>query len=251
MKQSFSAIIKHRAIELIRETKPSPLITSLLLFAINSLVGLLNMFLTGYYDVAQDITASILKGHEVTAEEIYALLAQYTSMGGTILSVALTLCEAVIGVGFAWYCFRVARGEAPEAKSIFDGFGSFLKIIWLHIVMWFLIAVQFILFIVPGVIAIIRYSQAVYIMYEHPEYGVLRCLKESGRIMRGYKRKYFMLMLSFLGWIIIGYLFSLYIPLPVLDIWINLYWGMAAALFHVHLIRAGLSGEDRRDSNII
>ncbi|NLB29755.1 MAG: DUF975 family protein [Clostridiales bacterium] len=221
------------------------------MFAISSIVSLLNMFLTGSYDVTQEMTAAVLAGREITTAEIYALTEQYTSAMGLVLAIALRLCATVVSVGFAWYCFRAARGEMPETRSIFDGFGSFFKIIWLHIIMSVLIAVQLLLFIVPGIIAAIRYSQATYIMYEHPEYSAWRCIKESGRIMRGYKKEYFFLLLSFLGWLLIGAMLSLYIPVPVLDIWINIYWGLAAALFHVHLMRAELSGEKHRDSNII
>lgn len=251
MRQTLSAIIKGRSIELLRETKPSPLWASLLLFAVKSVVGLLITLLSGYYDVMQDAAELMRSGSEVTYGEIYALTEKYTTTGGTLLTIVLGICFAVIMVGFRWYCLRVARGETPEAKSVFDSFGKIGKIILLHIVMWFLIGVQFLLLIVPGVIAIIRYSQAVYIMCEHPEYGVLQCLRESGRMMRGYKREYFMLMLSFLGWALLGFVFSLYVPFPVLGLWLEIYWGLSDALFHIHLIRAGLSGEEHRDPGII
>lgn len=245
MNQSFSSGLKRGAIGFIRETKPSPLFASLLLFAVNSIVSWLNTFLTGSYYVAQDVTTAMLSGREVSWAQIYELAAGYSSFWGTVLSIALSLCVAVISAGFAWYCLRVVKGESPEARSVLDSFGRFLKIIWLNIVMGFLIAVQFILLIVPGVIATLRYSQAVYIMYEHPEYSVMQCIRESGRMMRGHKLQYFVLLLSFLGWWLLGYLFSLYIPIPVLDIWISIYWGLAAALFHIYLIRVELSGEAR------
>ena len=251
MNQSLSTVLKRRALELIRETKPSPLLVSLFLFAINSIVSLLTMYLSGYYDVAQTIMDLIFAGKEITSAEIFELTARHTSTGGTILVFALSLCVSVISVGFTWYCYRVVRGEKPEAKSIFDGFGSFFKIIRLQIATGFLVAVQLVLFIVPGIIASIRYSQAVYVMYEHPEYGVLQCIRESGRMMRGYKWEYFMLLLSFIGWVLVGALISTFIPLAVLDIWINIYMGLATALFHVHLMRAGLSGEEHRDSSVI
>jgi len=252
MKQTFSAIIKRRSIELIRETKPSPLRASFLLFAVNSLVYLLIMFLTGYYDMIQETADAILAGRAVTYEEMYAMAEKYSSSGGTILAIILLLFVAIIGVGFKWYCFHVVRGEAPGARSIFDSFGSFFKIIRLSVVKGFLIYILLNLFILPGIIAMIRFSQAEYIMYEHPEYGAFQCLRESGHIMRGYKWEYFMLLMSFLAWFVIGFFVWLFVfPFPVLGLWVNIYWGLASALFHVHLMRAGLSGEDHRDSNVI
>ena len=250
MYDSLPASLKRRAMELIRATKPSPLLASLFLFVITSVVSMLTMYLTGYYDVITSVTTSIFSGYEISTEQILALSEQYTSLGGTMLSVALSLCITVITTGFSWYCYRVARGETPEIKSIFDGFGSFFKIIRLSIAIGFLVIIQTLLLVVPGIIAAMRYSQAVYIMYEHPEYGVLDCISESKRMMTGHKGEYFILQLSFIGWVLVGAFVSMYIPFPVLDIWINIYLGLATALYHVRLIRAELAGKDHIDADM-
>ena len=238
--------------ELIRETKPSPIMASLLLFAVNSVIYMLIMFLTGYYDMIQDTADALLAGHILTYEEMYALAEKYSSSGGTLLTLALLLFVAIIGVGFKWHCLRIVRGDEPVVWSIFDSFGRFFKIIRLAVVKCLMIWFLLYLLIIPGIIAMIRFSQAEYIMYEHPEYGIFKCLSESSRIMRGYKREYFMLLLSFLAWFIIGFTIWLFVfPFPVFGIWTKIYWGLASALFHMHLTRAGLSTEKHRDSNVI
>ena len=60
------------------------------------------------------------------------------------------------------------------------------------------------LFIVPGIIAAIRYSQAFYVLVDDPEKSIRECMNESKRMMRGNKAKFFCLTLSFIGWIIIS-----------------------------------------------
>ena len=55
----------------------------------------------------------------------------------------------------------------------------------LFIVLWSL------LFIVPGIIAAIRYSQAFFILADDPNKGIRQCMDESKMMMRGNKAKYF------------------------------------------------------------
>ncbi len=56
------------------------------------------------------------------------------------------------------------------------------------------------LFVIPGIIKGISYSQAFYLLKDHPEYTIFEALAESRRRMHGYKWRYFMLNLSFIGW---------------------------------------------------
>ena len=60
------------------------------------------------------------------------------------------------------------------------------------------------LFVIPGIIASIRYSQAFYVMVDHPEYSANQCLEESKRLMMGNKGRYFYLTLTFIGWYLLA-----------------------------------------------
>ena len=251
-----SGIYKKRAIELIRDTKPSPLLVSLCYFIISAFVSVVTPLLTGYdgllSGLSNTVQAMITAGRTGMSQgEVATLLQQNLHMGGMLLSLALNLCLTIISVGFSWYCLNVARGEKPSVMSLFDGFGSFFKIIWLNIVMSFFIFLWSLLLIVPGIIAAIRYSQAVNVMRDHPNYGALECINESKEIMRGNKLNYFMLTLSFAGWIIIGVALIMLSPVPVvgsaLDIWVVPYMGIATALFYVHLTSGKIPERDPRD----
>ena len=62
------------------------------------------------------------------------------------------------------------------------------------------------LLVIPGIIKAISYSQTYYIAKDYPEYSVDQCIEASMAMMRGHKGEYFMLFLSFIGWILLGIL---------------------------------------------
>jgi len=111
----------------------------------------------------------------------------------------------------------------------FDHFGKALSIAVLQTVFIFLWSL---LLVIPGIIAAYRYSQAYYIMYDHPEYSAMRCLKESSRMMRGWKWKLFVLELSFIGWNLLNGLIEAFCYIGFLSIYIQPYTGLAHANFY-------------------
>ena len=239
-----------------RDTKPSPLLTGLLYFVITSIVSVLTPYLTGSSELLEAIRTGQIIGNVDTFTELFSVYNQHINTGGMILSFALDLCITVIGAGFTWYCLNVARGGNPVVQSIFDGFGRFLKVIWLSIVTGFFVFVWSLLFVIPGIIAAYRYSQAVNVMYDHPEYGALECIRESKKMMRGYKGSFFILQLSFIGWYLLSAVIITVIQIvspnmsiigSVLNIWLTPYMGIASALFYVQLQRGNQPYINPRD----
>ncbi len=60
------------------------------------------------------------------------------------------------------------------------------------------------LLIIPGIIAAYRYSQAIFIMVEDPDKGMMQCIRESKEMMAGHKMEYFILEISFFFWMLLG-----------------------------------------------
>lgn len=85
------------------------------------------------------------------------------------------------------------------------GFKNPLGMLWLNILMSVRIALWFLLFIIPGIIACFRYALAWYVKTEHPEYSASKCLAESGRLMKGHKYDLFAFGLSYIGWILLAF----------------------------------------------
>ena len=83
------------------------------------------------------------------------------------------------------------------------------------------------LFVIPGIIKSCSYALTFYIRADNPSLSATEAITESRRMMDGYKMKYFMLQLSFIGWIIVGAL-----CLGVGTLWVAAYMQTATAVFY-------------------
>lgn len=106
--------------------------------------------------------------------------------------------------GLCMFLITFFRKKTVDMTLIFEGFSHFLKTLGLMLIMTIKIALWSMLFIIPGIIASFRYSQAFYIMVDHPEYSISQCISESSRMMRGNKFKLFCLQFSFIGWYLLA-----------------------------------------------
>ncbi len=148
---------------------------------------------------------------------------------GVIISLILS---SAMGLGTIYIYFRVAADPSyrPRVKDLFDGFNnlwSFLKVSLLSSLFVFLWSL---LFIIPGIIKAISYSQALYIIAENPNMPAMEAIRQSERMMAGRKWEYFVLGLSFLGWAL------LLIPtLGLISIWLEPYMQMTMVNFYSDL----------------
>jgi uncharacterized membrane protein len=107
-----------------------------------------------------------------------------------------------------------------------------LKIIWLSTLIGIFTFLWSLLLVVPGIIASISYSQALFILMESPEKGALECIRESKQLMKGRKMDFFVLMLSFYGWSLLSDFIQMFLYVPVFLIWLNPYITITKALFY-------------------
>lgn len=107
-------------------------------------------------------------------------------------------------VGYSMFCLSIFRSQESEVAQVFYGFERFAKAFGLCFMMGLFVTLWAILFIIPGIIAAYRYSQAFLVMIDHPEYGIMQCLAESKRLMAGNKMKLFCLEFSFFGWALLA-----------------------------------------------
>ena len=88
------------------------------------------------------------------------------------------------------------------------------------------------LFVIPGIIAAYRYSMALYILLDHPEFGIMDCLRESKAITAGHKMELFKLDLSFLGW---GLLTALPYVGFLISVFVTPYYAITHAFYYERL----------------
>ena len=89
------------------------------------------------------------------------------------------------------------------------------------------IALWTMLFFIPGIVKSCSYALAFYIKNDNPYMSANDAITESRRMMDGFKMKYFMLRLSFIGWYIIGIL-----CLGIGTFWVSAYEETAIAHFY-------------------
>lgn len=79
------------------------------------------------------------------------------------------------------------------------------------------------LFIVPGIIAGIRYSQVFYILADDNSKSIMQCISESKVMMEGNKKKFFLMELSFAGWMLLS-IAPATIVAAIMEVYISEFW---------------------------
>jgi len=130
-----------------------------------------------------------------------------------------TIYEFIIGGPVAWglskYMLDFFRTRKSDYTTLLEGFSCFSRAFVLAVLIAVKTMLWSLLFVIPGLIASFRYSQAFYIMIDHPEYTPGQCIRESCRMMNGNKAKLFHLQLSFIGWIILSSLPAAFYNAPL------------------------------------
>lgn len=128
-------------------------------------------------------------------------------------------------------CFlKLVRNDEFRFENLFDGFKNFASSFLLMLLIGIFIFLWSLLLIIPGIIAAYRYSMAFYILNDNPKMGAMDALRESKKMMVGYKGKLFFLSLSFIGWTILSVL-----TLGIGFLWLIPYMNTTTANFYQNL----------------
>lgn len=162
-------------------------------------------------------------------------------VGAISAAVSFTLVGPIVvsgllSVAAARYFLNRVRGtiEPKQIEASIEGvknnvFGSLLTGVLYNV----FVILGSLIFYIPGIIFGFSFSMAFYIINDHPEMTAMEALKESNRLMKGHKMQYFLLNLSFIGWMIVGSaLFG------VGTLWVTAYMSTASAVFYEELIAA-------------
>lgn len=114
------------------------------------------------------------------------------------------LVTGALQLGITLFFLALFRRQNVNAGDLFLGFDKFGKALGLMLFQTLFTCLWSLLFIIPGIIAAIRYSQAFFILADDPSKGIRQCMDESKAMMKGNKAKYFCLDLSFIGWALLA-----------------------------------------------
>lgn len=188
------------------------------------------MFLGAFiYYVFSEVIGLILDGFFLSVQSIELI-------EGMVTEVQLEYASNIYGFfvngpllcGYIMFLLAYFRKHTVDYALTFEGFSMFGKAFCLYLLYSIKIFLWSLLFVIPGIIAAFRYSQAFYLRVDHPEWSASDCIKESCRLMNGNKMKFFSLNLSFIGWYILA-------SLPLNLVSIELHQGLMVYSFGVLL----------------
>jgi len=232
--------MKANARKLIRENAPKLFFITIIYLVIVTVMGELELRLPGtdtLYDKVVD---------RIAAGEVPGMYMLYSGirLPGALLALLLLVLSPVVDAGYMSYCLKTARVQGGDYRTLLDGFLFFGKVMLISIVTYILVFLWTLLFIFPGIVAAYRYRQAYYILLDAPEKGALQCIRESKQMMAGHKLELFLIDLSFLGWyildmiigLILVFIVSLPISLPIVAVWLSPYMGLTRAIYYGQLV---------------
>jgi len=178
-------------------------------------------------------------------------------------SILMFIVEALLMMGFVGIILNISRGKKVSLDDLFtkvDLFGKYIVITLLlglagfvislleylsftslimvslyHTELNLFLAIFLIIFglfltiaiIMVGIYLAIAFSQTYFILYDEPKLEILKVLEKSFDMMADYTLEYFVLVLSFIGWAILG-IFTL----GILYLWLIPYMLVTFAIFY-------------------
>lgn len=144
---------------------------------------------------------TMLTSFEAMMAAVNAVPDQTWTLLGLVSGLSLVLTP-VLAVGCNAYFIERLRGREPGFKGLFSRMGASGKALLLYALIALKVFLWSLLLVVPGIVAMLRYSMAPFYLAEDPDIGVLEALRRSKATMQDKKLSYMMLQLSFLWWLV-------------------------------------------------
>ncbi len=170
---------------------------------------------TGNLDIDPEILTVL-----VTVIGIVAVLA-------VVFSFIYIIIGGAVSIGYSRFNLDLVDEKDVRVGTLFDYFDEWKKAFGARILQSVYIFLWSLLFVIPGIMASFSYVMVSYVMAEHPELSAREALKESRRIMKGNRWRFFCMMFSFIGWNILTVF-----TLGIAGLWVVPYEQAAIAAFY-------------------
>lgn len=144
--------------------------------------------------------------------------------------VASILVMSAMYLAMCGIYINLTNGIKPQVSDLFSQLSNFWPAFKTQFLMIIYIMLWSLLLYIPGIIKGIAYSQTMFILEEDPNLGANEAITRSREMMNGHKMEYFLLLLSFLGWVILSPL-----TLGLLNIWLIPYMQTTLANYYKYL----------------
>ena len=169
-------------------------------YVVTLIMGVILMVLSGVQFILDFWGNIIGTGSSVNTGEASTYI-----VSSLVFFVIYLVISTILQFGYSSYCLKVAnRDGSMSYGDLFSSVRYLLKAIGLTLMISVFVLLWCILLVIPGIIAAYRYSQAIFIMVEDPNNGIIQCIRESKEMMAGHKMEYFILELSFFFWMLLG-----------------------------------------------
>ncbi len=140
---------------------------------------------------------------------------------------SLVLALLIIPMGYGLYVAFLGLGRG-KALRVGELFAHYNKRVWFTLILQAVYTFLWtLLLIIPGIIKAFSYAMTPYILADNPELSYNQAIEKSMAMMDGKKMKLFLLMLSFIGWILLSI-----ITLGIGLLWAGPYMYQSIAAFY-------------------
>ena len=140
-------------------------------------------------------------------DALIAFVRQIPSQVIWMLSIAGALSfivTPVLEVGCNFYFIKRLQGEDLGVMGVLSRRKLFFRALLLAVVIRVRTFLWGLLFVIPGYIAWLRYAMAPYFLAENPEMTSAEAIAKSKEVMADKKLSYFILLLSFVAWMLMA-----------------------------------------------
>jgi len=116
------------------------------------------------------------------------------------------------------YTLTYIRNRKVDYRALTESLPYYLKTLGIYVLQMLIVAFWSLLFIIPGIIASLNFSQAFFILADDPDKGVAEVLSESKMMMYGNKMNYVRLLIYYIPYIILAYIPAIFLSGFIADL---------------------------------
>lgn len=132
-------------------------------------------------------------------------MADENSVTKALLAIFFAIINIIIGIGVVQVFLKISRGVKVKTREIIGDRRYFWRFVGGSLLYGLIVLLGYLLLIIPGIIWQYKYGLFSYLIIDK-DMGPMQALKESGRLMYGYKWKLFLMQLFMIAVIIAGLL---------------------------------------------
>lgn len=148
----------------------------------------------------------------------------------SIVSIVVEVLLIPLGIGLYSYLVEFINNDNFDKNLLFEPYERTVNVIGASLLVSLLVMVGCICFIIPGIYLAFSYAMVPYLLATRKDLTVTETLELSRKMMNGHKFDYFVLSISFVGWVILAPF-----TLGILLIWLYPYMMTATTKFFMDI----------------